>query len=193
MCHAFVGAASFWSLLFQIDEDLAAQTRAEGCGFCGGPLHSACYLRKPRGVARGLLDEAAVTRLSFCCARDGCRRRHTPPSVRFLGRRVFLGAVVVLVTALSSGLTGKRIAALCEQFDVSVRTLRRWQGWWRERFVTTTLWKRLRGWFAAPLAPSSLPGSLLGCLKGEDESERIIHLLRLLAPLSSSSTAREGI
>lgn len=191
MCHAFIGAASFWSLLFQIDEDLAAQVRAEGCRSCGGPLHSARYPRKPRGVARGLLDESIRTRLSFCCARDGCRRRHTPASVRFLDRRVFLGAVVVLVTALSSGLTGKRVAVLCERFDVSVRTLRRWQAWWRERFVATALWRRLRGRLAVPVAPSSLPGSLLACLQFEDESERLIHLLRLFAPLSSSSSARE--
>lgn len=191
MCHAFIGAASFWLLLFQIDEDLAAQVRAEGCRSCGGPLHSARYRRKPRGVARRLLDDSIGTRLSFCCARDGCRRRHTPASVRFLDRRVFLGAVVVLVTALSSGLTGKRVAVLCEQFDVSVRTLRRWQVWWRERFVATALWKRLRGRLVVPVAPSTLPGSLLACLHFEDESERLIHLLRLLAPLSSSSSARE--
>src|SRR5690606_28316267 len=140
MCHAFIGAASFWLLLFQIDEDLAAQVRAEGCRSCGGPLHSAHFRRKPRGVARRLLDDSIGTRLSFCCARDGCRRRHTPASVRFLDRRVFLGAVVVLVTALSSGLSGKRVAVLCEQFDVSVRTLRRWQGVWRGRGVTTAMW-----------------------------------------------------
>ncbi len=66
------------------------------------------YPRKPRGVARRVVDDSIGTRLSFCCAREGCRRRHTPASVRFLCRRVFLGAVVVLVTALSSGLTGKR-------------------------------------------------------------------------------------
>src|SRR5690606_34846218 len=115
----------------------------------------------------------------------------TPLSVRFFSRCVFLGAVVVLVTALSSGLTGKRVAVLCEQFDVSVRTLRRWQVWWRERFVATALWKRLRGRLVVPVAPSTLPGSLLACLHFEDESERLIHLLRLLAPLSSSSSARE--
>ena len=193
MCHAFMGAASFWSWLLQIDEDLAARTRAEGCRFCGGALHSARYLRKPRGVARRLLDDATATRLSFCCARDGCRRRHTPPSVRFLGRRVFLGTVVVLVTALSSGLTGKRITVLCERFEVSVRTLRRWQRWWREQFAVSALWKRLRGRLASALTPSSLPGSLLACLHFEDESERLIQLLRLLAPLSGSSYAREGV
>src|SRR5690606_23909736 len=163
------------------------------CRFCGGALHSARYLRKPRGVARRLLDDATATRLSFCCARDGCRRRHTPPSVRFLGRRVFLGTVVVLVTALSSGLTGKRITVLCERFEVSVRTLRRWQRWWREQFAVSALWKRLRGRLASALTPSSLPGSLLACLHFEDESERLIQLLRLLAPLSGASYAREGV
>lgn len=191
MCHAVLSTSKFWLLLLRIDEDLAALTRVEGCRFCGGPLHCARYLRKPRGVARELMEETTARRLSFCCAREGCRRRHTPPSVRFLERRVFLGAVVVLVTALSSGLTGKRVTMLCEQFDVSVRTLRRWQVWWREGFVATALWKRLRGRLAVALAPSSLPGSLLACLHFEDESERFIHLLRLLAPLSRSSYARE--
>jgi transposase-like protein len=193
MCHAFLGTASFWALLFKIDEDLAAQTREAKCAWCGGELHSARYRRKPRGVGRPLLGDAGAMRLSFCCAREGCRRRHTPPSVRFLERRVFFSAVVILVTALSSGLTGKRVSALCERFGVSVRTLRRWQRWWRERFVTSALWKRLRGVLAAVLAPSSLPGSLLTRMKVEDESERLVRLLRLLSPLSSSSCLREGI
>lgn len=59
--------------------------------------------------------------------------------------------------------------------------------------MATALWKRLCGRLAVALKPSSLPGSLLVCLRFEDESERLIHLLRLLAPLSSSSYAREGI
>jgi hypothetical protein len=111
MCHTYLGTSNFWTLLFRIDEDLAAQTRAAGCVFCGGKLHSARYPRKPRGVVCGLGGEAYERRLSFCCARDRCRRRSTPPSVRFLGRRVYLSAVVVLVTALAAGLTGRRIAA----------------------------------------------------------------------------------
>src|SRR5690606_37865054 len=88
MCHAFLGTASFWAVLVKIDEDMAAQTRAARCRSCGGKLHSARYRRKPRGVARSLIGDAGAVRLSFCCSRDGCRRRHTPPSVRFLGRRV---------------------------------------------------------------------------------------------------------
>jgi hypothetical protein len=41
------------------------------------------------------LPEDDDRRLSLCCSQ--CRRRTTPPSVRFLGRRVYLAAVVVLV------------------------------------------------------------------------------------------------
>ena len=47
-------------------------------------------------------------RFSFCCAADGCRKRETPASLRFLGRKVFLGAMVVLISAMQSGLTTAR-------------------------------------------------------------------------------------
>lgn len=192
MCHAFLATSNFWSLLLRIDEDLAAQTRAAGCCFCGGLLHRADYARKPRGVNRRLLGAAYERRLSLCCAQDGCRRRHTPPSVRFLGRRVFLGAVVVLATALAQGLTGRRAAVLRAQFGVSVRTLRRWQRWWREEFASSSWWKALRGRFAVPIAAAALPGALLDRCPGADDERRLIAVLRLLAPASASRYSREG-
>lgn len=83
--------ATFWSFLFSVDRDLAESARREGCR-CGGRLHGANYPRKPRGVDD--LPEAYAHRLSFCCDRDGCRKPATPPSVRFLGRKWYLGAVV---------------------------------------------------------------------------------------------------
>ena len=98
MCHAFLADTNFYQLLTRIDESIAEEVRAGGCD-CGGALHSARYPRKPRGV-RGVLDESYQSRLSFCCAADGCRRRSTPPSVRFLGRKVYLGVIVVLISAL---------------------------------------------------------------------------------------------
>ena len=42
-------------------------------------------------------------RLSFCCGREGCRRRVLPPSVLFWGRRVYWAAVVLVVTAPCQG------------------------------------------------------------------------------------------
>jgi len=192
MCHTVLSSSSFWLLLQQVDEDLAAQTRAAGCRFCAGVLHRADYPRKPRGVRRQLLGEGYARRVSLCCAQDGCRRRHTPPSVRFLGRRVFLAAVVVLATALAQGLTGQRVAALREELGVSVRTLRRWQRWWREAFVATALWKSLRGQCLPVIAATSLPAGLLERCRGADAAGHLIGLLRWLAPLSCSSWTRAG-
>ncbi|HRZ54915.1 MAG TPA: hypothetical protein P5525_05600 [Candidatus Paceibacterota bacterium] len=40
-------------------------------------------------------------RFSLCCGKEGCRRRNTPPSVRFLGRWVYAGLVVILVAAMT--------------------------------------------------------------------------------------------
>lgn len=70
-------------------------------------MHRADYDRKPRGG-----PEHWSERHSFCCDQDGCRRRHTPPSVRFLGRKVYVGFVVVLKTALHQGLNAARLAQL---------------------------------------------------------------------------------
>ena len=88
MLHRYLGDAKFWRFLQRIDEDTAAAAQSQGCVHCGGVLHRADYPRKPRGVARVLLGEGYERRLSYCCAREACRRRTTPESVRFLARRV---------------------------------------------------------------------------------------------------------
>jgi hypothetical protein len=88
------------ALLQRYDEDWAEQVRRAGCPACGGRLHSADYPRKPRGGPAELGAGYAV-RLSFCCADAACRRRKTPESVSFQGRRVYLGAVVLLGSALA--------------------------------------------------------------------------------------------
>ena len=98
MLHDFfsgsiLSCARIWSFLTRIDAVEAERVRAEGCPRCGSCLDSAPYPRKPHGLAASLRE--GVQRFSFCC-RD-CRRRATPPSVRFFGRRfrvapVFLAA-----------------------------------------------------------------------------------------------------
>ena len=98
----------FHELLLAIDRDLADACRAEGCELCGGRLHSARYPRKPRGRTCRLGPEHDQ-RFSFCCAVEGCRGRETPASVRFLGRRVYLAAIVVLIAILRDGVTDPRM------------------------------------------------------------------------------------
>ena len=141
MCHAFLNDARFYRFLFDIDQDIARQVQAGGCS-CGGVLHSACYPRKPRGI-RSNWDESYNTRLSFCCAEEDCRRRSTPPSVRFLGRKVYLGVMVTLITALEHGLSPKRRQELIESLDIWPQTISRWRQWWREIFPSTANAKSL--------------------------------------------------
>ena len=110
MYHDLPRVARFWSVLRAIDQDLAETTRKKAC-FCGGRLHAANYLRKPRGTPLQLSEQECL-RLSFCCDRDGCRKRTTPPSVRFLGSKVYLGVVVILISALRQGPSPRRIREL---------------------------------------------------------------------------------
>lgn len=65
-------------LIEKADQDLAELVHNRPCQHCGGKLHWANYTRRLRGV-----DGKAI-RFSLCCAQEGCRRRQTPESIRFL-------------------------------------------------------------------------------------------------------------
>ena len=182
MCHAFTLDASFLALLQQIDDELAEQAQAGGCRHCGGSLHRAAYARKPRGVHHTLLDESYRSRHSFCCAVDGCRRRCTPLSVRFLGRRVYAGFLVVLCSSVSIG----RVMALGRELSVPVKTIRRWRRWWQQRFCTLPGWAARRLELAAPIDPPRLPESLWERF-GALTAATLVTLLSWLAPLLSAS------
>lgn len=177
--------SSFFLALLLFDRDLAEGYRLEGCP-CGGKLHRAAYVRKPRGGPSGL-PESFCVRESFCCSRDGCRRRLTPPSLRFLGRRVYLGGVVVLVSTMVHGVTEKRASAMRALCGVSRRTLTRWRKWWRESFVGSDLWTILRGRFVPPVDESLLPSSLLERIERREASERVLGTLRLLLPMTAGA------
>lgn len=183
MYQTLLADSSLYVFLFQLDEDIAADCRRGGCP-CSGSLHSAKYPRKPRGLPPGLEDKYD-SRFSFCCDREGCRRRSTPASFRFLGRKVFVAAVVVLVSALRHGATPKRAAMLRELVGVSRRTVERWREWWQNGFVRSPFWKAVRGRLKTPVDREALPLSLLNAFSGEGEKTGLISLLRLLLPLST--------
>jgi hypothetical protein len=180
--HAVVGDASFYELLYRMDEEIAAKARQAGCGHCGGRLDSARYRRKPRGTSLDL-GPTYERRLSFCC--DACRRRTTPRSVRFLGRRVYLGAMVIVAAALRQGVTPVRASKLGELVGVDRRTLMRWRRWWLERMPRTDFWKRARGSFDRPVDERGLPGCLLERFTGAPR-EALVATLRFLSPLGTS-------
>ena len=112
MYATLLADAKFHDLLLAIDRDLADAARAEGCA-CGGRRHMARYRRKPRGRPCRLGSEHDQ-RFSFCCAVDGCWSRATPPSLRFLGRKVYVAAIVVLIAILQHGVSDGRLKRLAQ-------------------------------------------------------------------------------
>ena len=184
MCQSILQNPAFFAFLFHIDQDYAVAVRLQGCS-CGGPLHQANYARKPRGPCSAAVDP---TRFSFCCGI--CRRRCTPKSVRFLGRRVYWGSVVVLATALCSGLNLRRGQWLSEQLGVPVLTILRWHQWWLDGFTITAVWCDLRGRLLPPLAASELPGELLCRVVADDDRSLMAMIMRWLAPLSTLTEGR---
>jgi hypothetical protein len=184
--HALLRDSRFFETLLRFDQDLAEQARAAGCRRCGGGLHRADYPRKPRGGPEQL-EPRHEQRRSFCCAREGCRRRTTPPSLRFLGRRVYFGCVFVLVTALCQGLSPRRGARLRAEIGVDRHTLVRWRRWWREAFAHSSFWKTARARFVPPVDLAALPAGLLERFAGADAGERCQAVLAFLAPLSAGS------
>jgi hypothetical protein len=183
LCHPFLSNPSFLLLLLAIDRELAEKVRSLGCP-CGGRLHAANYPRKPRGEAPSPGPEFSL-RLSFSCDVDGCRCRSTPPSVRFLGRRVYLGVLVILITAMRQGPSPSGYAALHQRFGVDRRTVARWQDWWNEVFPVSKFWKAARARCTA-LVPVEFPRALLLLFEAESPN-RIVKLLRFLSPLGASS------
>ena len=180
MCHALIQDLKFFQMLLLIDQELAAQARAGGCLFCDGVLHCADYPRKPRGCLPEACD-AFSTRFSFCC--NLCRKRCTAMSVRFLGRRVYLGLAVVLVSARHAG----QIPAAARRSDalaVPIRTLDRWRKWWREQFPLTPLWQAQCARFMPPVMLDRLPGEFLDRFSGKTE-EPLLRLLVFLAPVTN--------
>lgn len=182
MYHELLGDARFWSFLLDVDRDLARTARAHACP-CGGRLHRADYPRKPRGGPEDL-PVACLSRFSFCCERDGCRKRVTPPSVRFLGRRVYLGAVVILVAAMRQGPTPRRIRELSKRFDADRRTINRWRAFWQEYFPLTTFWKVARGRLVPTVKVDVLPLALLEAFVSKQDRSGWKKLLLFLSPIT---------
>jgi hypothetical protein len=103
--------------------------------------------------------------------------------VRFLGRKVYLAAVVVLVSAMRHGATPGRMKKLRELLGVSRRTVERWRLWWREAFARSGFWRVAAAAFMPPVDTDLLPTSLLERFSG-DEQARVIGLMRFLGPIT---------
>lgn len=168
--------------LSRIDSELSDQVKEGRCPFCGGPLHQADYDRHP--YAPWPLSWKQRRRRSLCCGH--CRRRTRPPSVMFLGRRVWLGVVVILVTAMCHGITSRREQYIYEQLGIDRTTLARWRRWWREEFPITTFWRARKSTFQLLQAEQEPLAALVDSFLSRQGEGGVIPLLEFLAPLSSS-------
>ena len=183
MCHALLHDPAFFRLLTRIDAEFAAKTRQSRCSECAGPLHSADFPRKPRGCPPSVREEYSW-RLSFTCG--WCDTRSTPVSVRFLGRRVYVAVMLMLISPPAGSAAG----ALAGLMTVPLRTVRRWRRWWQRDFQRTVFWLSVRERFAPPVAAEGLPQSLLARFQRSTGHERLIQLLRFISPLSTASVIK---
>lgn len=108
---------AFCQALLELDRELFLRLKGKQCPHCGSPLDTSNYPRKVRGM--GSADEL---RFSLCCRMEGCRRRLTPPSLRFLGRKVHAAWRVVMIQAFRE-LQGF-------EPEIARQTLARWRNFW---------------------------------------------------------------
>jgi len=104
--------------------------------------------------------------------------------VRFLGRKVYLGVIVLLLTAMRQGPSPPTAEQLQKIFGVDHHTLRRWRRWWQQIFPHSDFWRRSAGRFMPPVAESKLPQSLIDAFSGALR-DQVIALLRFLSTLGS--------
>lgn len=188
--HSVLRSASFLCSLLDLDLETTARVRADHCSHCGGPLFRANYPRKPRGVPEGFEDEFSK-RLSLCCGAESCRKRTTPPSVRFLDRRVYIGVTFVLLSMLRHGITDAREAQLRREFHgefpADERTLTRWRKAWQHVLPASPFWRVARSQLRSPVPSTDLPAGLVQSFIG-NPAQQLASTLKFLSPLSTSSS-----
>ncbi len=148
--------------LYEYDKQIAKQCRKNPCPYCGETLHFANYFRKPRGEPNGVPENYFV-RFSLCCGAEGCRRRVTPPSCRFLGRKIYWFPVIVCVVFDMQNPNKESIGLekLPIVFRPSRNTLGRWLDFFRHIFPSSGQWVSIRGQVPASVKNDELPIGLL--------------------------------
>lgn len=194
--HSVVRDVTFLRALLDLDYQIACSVQGRRCAHCDGPLHWAPYPRVPRGVLPAALIESFSKRWSLCCGAEDCRRRTTPPSVCFLGRRQYIGAMFLILSMLRHGVAEGRAGeeAVCEfhaLVPVDARTLTRWRRWWHRQLPATTFWRAATGRFVPAIGTESLPVSLVTRFLG-DVAACVTSCLRFLSPLTTASCRLES-
>jgi hypothetical protein len=149
---------------------------------CFGNLNQSNYPRKPRGVPEGTHPDYHI-RFSLCCSTEGCRKRFTPPSMRFLSRKVYSSVVILLIFLFKPETDESRIEQINTLLGttLSVETLRRWRHFWTKDVPQTHTWKRLP---VHRILSQDLPISLLALFQ-ETGKQSLLMGLKLILPLTA--------
>lgn len=123
-------------ILEKIDMALAKIAHEKPCQHCGGPLDVANYERKIRGHGQ---DGPAI-KFGLCCRQEGCRKRATVESIRFLGGFIYC-SLTALLACYFLNRSKKRFKSILRRFNLNPRTLKRWNIFWDKIFEKTTFWK----------------------------------------------------
>lgn len=173
MFHETLVGDEIFARLWAIDAALVAATREGGCRRCGGRLDRADFPRKPRGVPEES-EKWFRLRFGLCCAREGCRRRRLPPSVRFVGRHVYVGVVVAIVSMA--------IRRLVSWSWMQRRQAWRWRRWWRVVFGGGVIFADLRARSVGTLEADELPEGLFEAVaKGLSPGPALVRFLARVA------------
>ena len=135
---------------FFIDQEIADEFLKTGrCRHCKSKeLSRSDYPREPRGIPKEVSEEIInkySCRFSFLCRK--CRRRTTPRSVRFMGRKIYVALGVLWVTLENEKGTLPHIKDLRLLMEkcLSEITIGRWLDWWQSKVWETPFWKKYRG------------------------------------------------
>lgn len=150
----------FFQELCKKDHEMFLKEKSGRCS-CGGRLDTAHFKRKPRG-----LGEKEETRYSLCCCVEGCRKRLTPRSLRFFGRKIYVAWVVILAIDFFKEL------GLSTQ--MSRQTIARWKNLWRDQLSEqNSFMRRARSLLPPGFPESKSPGALLPIFKFPEKSSWI--------------------
>jgi hypothetical protein len=180
----FLHDKKFHEFLLHIDYNLANNVLDAGCQYCEGNLHVGDYPRKPHGLTSQFRDIYAE-RLSFCCAK--CKKRNTPPSVRFFGRYWYVAPVLLLISALTRPINDKLIEKIYHFFGIHVfkSTIKRWRQWWGGIFASSTFWRQSKGVLPGTIVDITLPiPRMLMRFYGKVTRQSLLDLLKLITPIS---------
>jgi hypothetical protein len=149
-------------------------------------MNWANYPRKPRGVP----PEAAKyfeKRFGHCCSTAECRKRRTPPSVRFLGRRVYVAIFIIIIFSVASHELYQKLIITTAANSFSKWTLDRWVIWWDCVIPISRVWKKISGQLNSNVDNQFLPLFLIEQFLASNEGitdKAMLSLLEFLSPMA---------